>query len=202
MNRQGLLIDYGGVLTGDVFAAFQSFTEAEGLPADQVARLLRADPQSRQLLGDLERGALDPADFERGFAARLGVQPDGLIQRLLGGVELDHAMHDAVRAARRQGVRTVLVSNSWGPDGYDGAELDGLFDALVISGRVGVRKPSRAIYRLAAEAAGLDAAQCVFVDDLAVNLVPARELGMATVEHRATATTVAELEALLGVSLS
>jgi len=76
------------------------------------------------------------------------------------------------------------------------------FDATVISGLVGVRKPDPAIYALAVEAMALPAAQIVFVDDLPGNLKPARELGMATVRHERAAETVPELERLLGVALS
>ena len=86
-------------------------------------------------------------------------------------------MLDGVRAARRAGVRTAMLSNSWGEDRYDRALLAELFDAWVISGEVGLRKPDPAIYELAAERLGLPPAACVFVDDLPGNLKPARALG-------------------------
>ena len=112
----------------------------------------------------------------------------------------DDAMLDAVAAARA-GVRTGLVSNSWGEEGYDRTRFDELFDALVISGEVGIRKPAPEIYALAAERLGRPPERCVFVDDLAGNLKPARAIGMATVLHRDAETTIAELEQHLGVSL-
>ena len=113
----------------------------------------------------------------------------------------DPAMVEAVAAARRAGVRTGLLSNSWGEDRYDRSRFGDLFDTLVISGEVGIRKPDPAIYALACERLERAPERCVFVDDLPGNLKPARALGMATVLHRDAASTLAELEPLLGVSL-
>jgi epoxide hydrolase-like predicted phosphatase len=107
-----------------------------------------------------------------------------------------------VRAARAAGVRTGLVSNSWGTRRYDRAMLAELFDGVVISGEVGIRKPAPRMYELGAEAVGVAPPDCVFVDDLPFNLVPAAELGMATVHHTDAATTIPQLERLLGVALA
>ena len=76
-----------------------------------------------------------------------------------------------------------------------------LFDGVVISGEEGMRKPAPRMYELGAERAGVQAGACVFVDDLPFNLTPAEELGMATVHHTDAATTIPELERLLGVAL-
>jgi putative hydrolase of the HAD superfamily len=114
----------------------------------------------------------------------------------------DQAMQDAVAAFRAAGVRTGLLSNSWGSRTYDRARFDALFDVLVISGELGVRKPEPEIYAIAAERMGMPPAELVFVDDLPGNLKPARALGMATVVHRDAASTVAELEKLLGVRVA
>ena len=198
----GLLIDWGGVLTSDVFAAFAEFGEREGIGPDTVARLFRTDPDARSLLIGLETGTLDEPEFERGLAGLLGVPADGLIERMLIGVRPDERMRAAVLAARRQGVATGLVSNSWGLSGYPAALLAELFTGVVISGSVGLRKPAPEIYRLGARSLGLPPEQCVFVDDLPGNLAPARDLGMATVHHRAAGDTLAELTALLGVDLT
>jgi epoxide hydrolase-like predicted phosphatase len=110
-------------------------------------------------------------------------------------------MIGAVLAARRAGIRTGMVSNSWGAGRYDRAQLKELFDAVVISAEEGLRKPDPAIYELGAQRIGLDPADCVFVDDLPGNLKPARDLGMATVHHRASTQTVPALERLMGVTL-
>ena len=202
MTRRGLLVDYGGVLTTDVFASFRAFCEAEGLEPETVRDRFLADPDARGLLEGLETGALTEAQFEPRFAALLEVESEGLIERLFGGMQPDEAMIAGVRAARAAGVRTGLLSNSWSTSHYDRALLEELFDAWVISGEVGVRKPDPAIYALAAERMGLPAEAIVFVDDLPGNLKPARALGMATVVHRGdAAATLAEAGEHLGVSL-
>ncbi|HEY8866763.1 MAG TPA: HAD family phosphatase [Solirubrobacteraceae bacterium] len=200
--RRGLLVDFGGVLTTDVFASFQAFCEAEGLLPDAVRDRFMNDPLARELLADLECGRLTEEEFEPRFAAVLEVaDPVGLIDRLFGGMKPDHAMLNAVRAAKDAGVRTGLVSNSWGRGRYDRALFPVLFDGVVISGEVGMRKPEPRIYELGAESIGLGPADCVFVDDLPGNLKPARALGMATVHHSAAGETVPQLERLLTVRL-
>lgn len=143
--------------------------------------------------------------FQDRLCVALGVDPAGaetLIDRLFEGAQADDAMVATVRAARRAGVRTGLVSNSWGTRRYPRPLLAELFDGIVISGEEGMRKPTPEIYALGAERIGVPPEQCVFVDDLPFNLDPARELGMAVVHHTDAATTVAELERLLGVSLA
>lgn len=198
----GLLVDWGGVMTTDVFDTFRTFCEREGLSPESVGERFRHDPASRELLIGLETGTLPEAEFEPRFAAILEVPPAGLIDRLFAAGGPDPAMLDAVRRARAAGVRTGLISNSWGTRRYDRPLLAELFDGVVLSGEEGVRKPAPEIYALGAERIGLQPSQCVFVDDLPFNLDPARELGMATVHHRRTEDTVAELERLLAVELN
>ena len=122
--------------------------------------------------------------------------------RLFGGMQPDHAMLDGVRTARRAGVRTGMLSNSWGADRYPHELLGELFDAWVISGEVGLRKPDPAIYSLAAERLGLTPHDCVLVDDLPGNLKPARAMGMATVRHTTAEESIPQLEELLGVRVA
>ena len=112
-------------------------------------------------------------------------------------------MLDAVRRARAAGVKTGLISNSWG-DGlaYDPALLDELFDAVVISGDVGLHKPQPEIFHLGAERIGVAPAECVFVDDLRENCEGAEVVGMKAILHRGSAGTLPQLQELLGVSLS
>jgi putative hydrolase of the HAD superfamily len=201
VRREGLLVDYGGVLTTDLFASFRAFCELEGLDPETIGRRFREDRECRELLIALETGRLEEIDFERRFAVVLGVKDAQLVDRLFAGSGPDPTMLAAVRAARAAGVRTGMVSNSWGTRRYDRALLAELFDGVVISGEVGVRKPAPEIYALGAESIGLAPAACVFVDDLPFNLTPAAELGMATVHHRESGETVDELERLLGVAL-
>ena len=203
MTHDGLLIDFGGVMTTNVFESFAAFCRDEGLDPDTVADRFRRDEGARDLLGELEEGRIGNADFEARFAGMLGVADrEGLIARLFGGMRQDEAMFDAVAAARRAGIRTGLVSNSWGEEGYDRARFDELFDVRVISGELGIRKPAPEIYALAAERLERPPERCVFVDDLPGNLKPAAALGMATVLHGGDAdATLRRAGVLLGVTL-
>jgi epoxide hydrolase-like predicted phosphatase len=203
-TRSGLLLDFGGVLTSNVFESFEAFCRAEELAPDLVRDAFRNDDQGRQLLFDLELGKLEDADFERRFAALLGLAPEraeGLIERLFGGMKADRTMEMAVVMAKRQGVRTGLISNSWGAGRYELDRFPEMFDGWVISGEEGVRKPDPAIYALGAERIGLTPEDCVFVDDLKGNLKPARAMGMATVHHVTAEETIPQLEDLLGLKL-
>jgi putative hydrolase of the HAD superfamily len=199
---RGLLVDYGGVLTTNLFDSFRSFCESEGLEPDAIASRFGLDKESRKLLIELECGRLAESAFEPQFAQILGVSDHvGLIDRLFAGSRPDPPMLDAVRAARAAGIRTGLISNSWGTRRYDRGQLAELFDGVVISGEVGMRKPAPEMYSLGAERIGLAPDACVFVDDLPFNLEPAAEMGMATVHHVSSEQTIAELEGLLGIPL-
>ena len=200
--RTGLLIDWGGVLTTNLFASFHAYCLAAGIDPKTLLGRFRSDPEARELLVALEKGELSEGDFEQQFAALLGVEPAGLIDGLFAGVVPDTAMVDAVRTARAAGIRTALVSNSWGVERYPTALFPELFDGVVLSGEEGTRKPSKRMYELGAERAGAALSDCVFVDDLPFNLVPAEELGMAVVHHTSAETTIPQLEAILGVALS
>jgi putative hydrolase of the HAD superfamily len=202
--KRGLLVDFGGVLTSNIFESFSDFCEAEGLTPDHVRTAFRSDEGGRQLLFDLELGKLGEPEFERSFAELLGLAPeraDGLIDRLFGGMRPDRDMEMAVVMAKRQGIRTGLISNSWGSNRYELDRFPELFDGWVISGEEGMRKPDPEIYALGAERIGLPPEDCVFVDDLPGNLKPARAMGMATVHHTSAAETIPQLEKLLGVTL-
>jgi epoxide hydrolase-like predicted phosphatase len=201
VTREGLLIDWGGVLTTDLFASFAAFCESEGLEPAKVRDLFRHDAAARGLLIEFECGRVDEREFERRFAPMLGVGDEGLVDRMFAGSALDERMLGAVRAARGAGIRTGLISNSWGVERYPEPLMDDLFDGVVISGVVGIRKPAPEMYAMGAESIGLPPAACAFVDDLGFNLKPARDLGMATVLHSDAEQTIAELEELLGVAL-
>ena len=200
--RSALLIDWGGVLTTNLFVSFQAHCLRAEIDPQKLIGRFRQDPEARELLIALEKGELHERDFEVQLAALLEVEPDGLIDGLFAGVEPDTAMVDAVRRARAGGRRTALVSNSWGVHRYPHDVFEELFDGVVISGEEGIRKPSRRMYELGAERAGVSPADCVYVDDLAFNLTPAEEIGMAVVHHTDAAITIPQLEALLGLALS
>ena len=200
-ERSALLIDWGGVLTTNLFASFHDYCMKAEIDPKLLLGRFRTDPEARKLLVALETGGLDEAEVEQRFAPMLVVEPDGLIDGLFAGVEPDPAMVHAVRMARRAGLRTGLISNSWGVHRYPHDLFDELFDGVVISAEEGIRKPAVRMYELGAERAGTTPEQAVYVDDLPFNLTPAEELGMATIHHTSAETTIPELERLLGVEL-
>ncbi len=197
-----LIVDFGGVLTTSIWAAFSAFCETEGLEPDAVRELFRGSREALALLRGLETGDVSEEKFEPAFGELLGLAShEGLIDRLFAGLGPDEAMVQAVGAARAAGIPTGLISNSWGLGIYDRAPMD-LFDATVISGDVGLHKPQPAIYLLACERLGTEPGECVFVDDLAENVAGAEAVGMTGVRHRDAAETVPRLEELLGVVLT
>lgn len=197
---EGLLVDFGGVLTTNIWKSFDLFCENEGLERGTVLELFRADGEALALLRSLERGAVSDGEFERDFGELLGVEPAGLIDRLFAGLSPEQAMIDAVQAARAAGIHTGLISNSWGTGIYERAPMR-IFDATVISGDVGLHKPQPEIYELGAERIGSPPSACIFVDDLRENVAGAEAVGMTAILHRRPADTIAELERLLGIEL-
>jgi epoxide hydrolase-like predicted phosphatase len=199
---RGLLVDFGGVLTTNVFESFRAFCDTEGLDPDAVRLLFREDPAALAELRRLERGELSEDEFAGRFGGLLGIErTEGLVDRLFAGMEPDGEMVEAVKRAKRAGVRTGLVSNSWGAGRYDRAAFPEMFDGVVISGEEGIHKPEPEIFQLGAERIGLPPQECVFVDDLKENCAGAEAVGMIAVLHRGAETTVPELERLLGVAL-
>jgi len=198
------------VLTNPLPEFMTEWVKADGIDPDRFAELMRrwlGPGADRNPVHDLETGRISAAEFERLLAAELleraPAQPGaadraaGMLTRMFSGMRIESSMIDVVRTVRAAGVRTGLLSNSWGLD-YERDGWDALFDAVVISGEVGLRKPDPAIYALAAERIGRPAEACVYVDDLPGNLKPARALGMATVLHRGDApATLAAVRALL-----
>ena len=197
---EGLLVDYGGVLTSSLWESFDMFCRTEKLPEGTIRRQFRDEPEALALLREMERGEVSEDEFEQRFAARLGLEPENLIVRLFAGLEPNTEMVDAVRAAGAAGIRTCLISNSWGSGIYDRAPLDA-FQEVVISGDEGLHKPEPEIYHLGAKRIGIGPERCVFVDDLRENVRGAEDVGMVAVLHRDTDATLARLEELLGVSL-
>ena len=204
VSLKGLLVDYGGVLTTNVWDSFRAFCDAEGLDRNEVKRLFRDDPEALGLLRRLETGELTEEEFAAAFGPMLGLaedRRDDLVERLFAGMQPEEAMFEALRRARAAGVRTGMISNSWGRGRYDRSRFGELFDGVVISGEVGLHKPQAQIFELGAERVGLPPSQCVFVDDLRENCEGAEAVGMISVLHRGAAETIARLEELLGVPL-
>ena len=126
---------------------------------------------------------------------------DGLLKRLF--MHFTHAqdMNALVRRARSAGIATALLSNSWG-NTYPEHLFDGMFDVVVISGEVGMRKPEERIFRYTLDKLGLAAEQCAFVDDLRHNVDAAISLGLVGIHHVSYDQTAMELEALFEADLS
>ncbi|MDH6134269.1 putative hydrolase of the HAD superfamily [Kitasatospora sp. MAA4] len=200
---RGLIFDFVGVLTADALAVHRQWCVSEGLDEQAWRRTLNTDPVVRGLYADLERGTLTQQEWNRRTAPILGVADHvNLMGRAWAGVRPAGGMVELARAARAAGYTVALLSNSFGLDPYDPYEACGvweLFDVAVVSEREGIAKPDPAIYRLTLERMGLRGEECVFVDDHPVNLPPAQALGITTVLATDETSTVARLEALLGV---
>lgn len=202
---RGLLVDYGGVLTTPLEETIGHWAHTDGIDRTEFDALMRrwVEAATGSPVHDLETGRLSVEDFEIAMAGELhrgngsAVRADGLLRRMLGNFRPEPAMVDAVAAARAGGIRTALLSNSWGLN-YPREGWDRLFDAVVISGEVGLRKPDPAIFRHTARLLGLPPAQCVFVDDLAPNVQGAADVGMVGVHHTDVDRTLVELEILFG----
>ena len=207
-----LIVDYGGVLTSPLQDAMQSWCEDDEIDMSAFRRVMRewlgaayGAEAATNPAHALERGEIAIPDFERELARRLTthdgrpVEPEGLLARMFAGFRREQPMFDVVRRARQLGIRTALLSNSWGMD-YHRDGWDETFDAVVISGEVGMRKPEPGIYRHTARLIDTPPEQCVFVDDLGPNVAGAVAVGMVGVRFVTPEQTVGELETLFGQS--
>ena len=210
---RAVILDWGGVLTEPIRDIVRVWIEADKIDWDTYAAVLTpwlsgayrddgadgVNPVHR-----LERGECTVTEFETILAGRLvttdggRVIADGLLTRMLSAADTKvPAMYDLVRTLRARGLRTALLSNSWGTGGYPRDDFPGLFDTVVISGEVGMRKPEPRIFHHTAELLGLAPAACVFVDDVQANVDAAIACGMTGVRHTDPAATEAALTALL-----
>jgi len=202
------LFDFGGVILSSPFEAFATYERAHGLP-DGFLRLVNATNPDTNAWARLERSEVGIAEFAELFAVEssaLGHPVDGGdLLGLLSG-ELRPAMVEAVRRCSEQLVTGLLTNNFVLGDGHvdrerEESEVLGLFDAVIESSKVGVRKPDVRFYEVACETLGIEPAEAVFLDDLGVNLKPARALGMTTIKVTDPYVAIAELEAVVGFPL-
>jgi len=211
MNERfdALIVDYGGVLTTPMQDAMVLFAAELGIELQDLVRaaLGAYSGSDDPLVTDFEMGKLSEEEFSSAFAQRLAeisgtpVETTGLVSRMFR-LDPEESMFEAIGAARTSGFKTGLLSNSWGTALYPYERLQGLFDEIVISGEVGLRKPDPAIFRLIVERLGVPGERCVFVDDHPGHLAAAVEQQMTPVLHTAPVATIAALESLLEVSLS
>jgi putative hydrolase of the HAD superfamily len=209
-----VITDWGGVMTNPIAETMNTWLDADGIDKASYAAVIR--PWLKQAYGTdsaispvhaLERGECDHEEFERllaGQLVRFDGQPviaAGLLNRMFAASILDQAMLEMMRALRQAGVRTALLSNSWGATGYPRELFPEMFDVVVISSEVGMRKPEERIFRHAAALLGLAPEECVFIDDIEANVLAARALGLVGLHHLDSGLTVARLGELLGVRL-
>jgi putative hydrolase of the HAD superfamily len=208
-SYDALIVDYGGVLTTPLQDAMVRFAEQTGIELQDLVRAalgVYADVED-ELVVAFETGKISEEEFSDAFARRLSdatgvaIESKGLVRRIFAGIELEDAMVSAIETARTAGLKTGMLSNSWGMSLYPKELIERLFDAVVVSGEVGVRKPDPAIYELITQRLGVDAGRCVFVDDFPGHIDAAAHAGMTTVLHRSPAETIAELERLFEIPL-
>jgi putative hydrolase of the HAD superfamily len=216
---RGVIIDWGGVLTSPILTTVRAWIEADGIDWETYVAVMR--PWVFSAYGEgpsaviaaanpvhaLERGECSAEEFENILAAQLSttdgkpVVAQGLLRRMFAASVPVPAMYDMIRTLRGAGYSTALLSNSWGADEYPRADFPGLFDTVVISGEVGMRKPEPEIFRHAAATLGLEPRECVFIDDVEKNIAAAVACGMTGVHHTDPAATAAALSELLGIAL-
>ncbi|HZE67342.1 MAG TPA: HAD family phosphatase [Sporichthyaceae bacterium] len=209
-DRDALIIDYAGVLTSSLTEASLHWIATEGLDVVKTRAFFQGLVDQYRTTEEgpvhgLEVGSWTPGRFESVIAAQLAetgigvVAAEGLLTRMFGTFRVLPEMTEAVAALRAAGVRTALLSNSFGLD-YDRTDWARLFDVTVISHEVRMRKPTPEIFLLTCERLGIQPEQAVFVDDLEPNVVAARGLGMEGVHHVEVGPTLARLSEVFGVS--
>jgi putative hydrolase of the HAD superfamily len=207
---EAVIWDFGGVLTTSPFEAFARFEAERGLPADIIRRTNAAN-HLENAWARFERAEVDIETFDELFATEslaLGAEVRGRdVLPLLAG-DLRPEMVEALKRIKAR-LKTGCITNNL-PDNAIGsaggrtlyiAEVMTLFDHVIESAKIGLRKPDPRIYRMMVEALGVDAKRCVYLDDLGVNLKPAREMGMTTIKVVDASQAIAELEAATGLSL-
>jgi len=204
---EAVLFDMGGVIVSGPWEGFAVYERANGLPEGLIRRINSTDSDTNAW-ARMERGDIGLEEFAVAFeaeAAALGYQVDGMaVLNGLGG-ELRPAVAEAVRRCSER-LKTGLLTNNYAPMASSErspelAELMGWFDVVIESSVVGVRKPDPAFYTMSCEALGVEPSGCVFLDDLGVNLKPARAMGMTTIKVVDPDEALAELEAAVGFPL-
>ncbi|MBK5333528.1 MAG: HAD-IA family hydrolase [Ilumatobacteraceae bacterium] len=207
---KAVLWDFGGVILTSPFEAFRRYESEHNLPLDFIRSVNSTDPHTNAW-ALMERSEVTPQQFDDLFAAESGtlghrVSGADVLFLLAGDVRPGMvAMLDRVKAA---GFRVAcLTNNIVGGDGLDVAEnarsvqIAGImarFDVIVESSKIGVRKPEPRFYEIACEMLGVLPEECVFLDDLGINLKPAAAMGMATIKVASEDQAIADLSAALG----
>jgi putative hydrolase of the HAD superfamily len=201
-----VVFDYGGVLTNPVGDSIAAWFERDGIDPQSFSRTLKRWLSRTAPVGTpihrLETGELSVAEFDRLFAAELTrgdgspVEPWGVLDALFAEMKPDPFMFALVHELRGIGVRVGLLSNSWG-NTYPREQIDALFDPVVISGEVGMRKPNPDIFHHTLELLDIPPDEVVFVDDAEPNIEGAARVGLHTVHHTGARATRAALTHLI-----
>jgi putative hydrolase of the HAD superfamily len=207
---EAVIFDFGGVITSSPFDAFARFETERGLPADIIRRTNAAN-HLENAWAKFERAEVDLDAFDALFAAEslaLGAEVRGRdVLPLLSG-DLRPEMVEALRRIKAR-FKTGCITNNL-PNNAIGsasgrtlyvAEVMTLFDHVIESAKIGLRKPDPRIYQMMIETLGVDPKNCVYLDDLGVNLKPARAMGMTTIKVLSGDQAIADLEAVTGLSL-
>jgi putative hydrolase of the HAD superfamily len=207
---EAVIWDFGGVLTTSPFEAFARFETERGLPADIIRRTNTVN-HWENAWAKFERAEIDIEKFDQLFATEslaLGAEVRGKdVLPLLSG-DLRPEMVEALRRTKAK-LKTGCITNnlpansigSMGSRSLYVAEVMALFNHVIESAKIGLRKPDPRIYLMMIEALGVDPKRCVYLDDLGVNLKPAREMGMTTIKVLNARQAINELEAATGLSL-
>ncbi|MVT76274.1 HAD-IA family hydrolase [Bradyrhizobium cajani] len=205
-----MIFDFGGVLTTSPFEAFARFETERGLPIDIIRRTNAAN-HLENAWAKFERAEVDIDTFDGLFAEEsraLGAEVRGRdVLPLLQG-DLRPEMVVALKRIKAQ-FRTGCITNNLPANAIGSltgrtlyvAEVMALFDHVIESAKIGLRKPDPRIYRMMVETLKVDPGNCVYLDDLGVNLKPAREMGMTTIKVASGAQAIAELEKATGLKL-
>ncbi|HEX7168348.1 MAG TPA: HAD-IA family hydrolase [Acidimicrobiales bacterium] len=208
---RAVLWDFGGVILSSPFEAFARYEERNGLPRDFIRTLNATNPDTNAW-ARFERSEVsfdEFCDLFEGEARAAGQTIDAReVMPLLAG-EIRPTMVEALRRCRDHGLKTAMLTNNVigfadFPEKARAAGRDevlGMFDCIVESSKVGVRKPDKRFYLLACEQLAIEPREAVFLDDLGVNLKPARELGMTTIKVTEPDLAIKELEQVVGFAL-
>jgi putative hydrolase of the HAD superfamily len=210
-----VISDFGGVLTTPLLRSFAAFQDHTGIPADALGHAMQrmAERRGEHPLYELERGRLTESEFLGGLGTELEVElghPPELHrfkEIYFEALDPNQPMIELMRAVRDRGLRMALLTNNvreWEPLWRSMLPVDEIFELVVDSAFVGLRKPEPAIYELTLERmrardglADLEPGQCLFVDDVEVNVEAARELGINALRFRSNEQAIPEIESAL-----
>jgi putative hydrolase of the HAD superfamily len=202
---RAVLWDFGGVILSSPFEAFNRYEAANGLPTDFIRGVNATNPDANAW-ALLERNDVAPDEFDALFADEseaLGHRiPGADVLGLLSG-EIRPEMVTALDRVIRAEYRTACLTNNvvGGEQRMEVGDVMVMFDHVVESSKVGCRKPEPRFYEIACELVGVEPSECVFLDDLGINLKPAKAMGMTTIKVGAAEPAITELEQVLGISL-